>query len=144
LSTGLGVGYIPVAPGTFGTLLAAAIYWFIFPENLVFFIPVTIFTLAVSIPLSKKAEELFNKKDDRKIVIDEIAGFWIAVLFLPKTYEILFTAFILFRFFDVYKPLFIKKSQSLKSGVGVVIDDVLAGIFANIFTHIFYLVQKAV
>ncbi|MCX5783667.1 MAG: phosphatidylglycerophosphatase A, partial [Elusimicrobia bacterium] len=73
--------------------------------------------------------------DDPRIVIDEITGYWVAVAFLPKTLSAMVSAFILFRIFDTVKPGFIKKIDGWSHGMGIVLDDVLAGILANIFVR---------
>jgi len=71
-------------------------------------------------------------KDPSKVVIDEVAGMAIGLVFLPVNVKYLLCAFILFRFFDIVKPLFIRKMEQLPSGWGVMMDDVLAGVYTNI------------
>ena len=132
LASGLGTGYSPVASGTAGTALAALLYWFVFPHNSIFVLFVLLPVLAVSIPISTEAEKLFGKKDDSRIVIDEIVGYWFSVIFLPYSIKLAVAAFILFRVGDVIKPFYIKKSQNLPGGWGVVMDDVFAGILTNL------------
>ena len=78
------------------------------------------------------AKSTFGGHDSPKIVIDEIAGYFWAVVCLPKTAEFLVAAFILFRLFDWLKPFFIKKIDDMKNAAGIVLDDVAAGILANI------------
>lgn len=80
------------------------------------------------------------KKDDQRIVIDEVAGVWVALAFLPKTILFLSLGFILFRIFDIKKPFFIKKLQKLKGGFGITVDDIVAGICANVILQILNLV----
>ncbi|MBN1622579.1 MAG: phosphatidylglycerophosphatase A [Endomicrobiales bacterium] len=144
LASGFGVGYFPLAPGTLGTLLSAFIYWYLFPKNNLLILSITALTAVISLEICSKAENAFGIKDDKRIIIDEIVGFWITMLFLPKRLEILFTAVVLFRFFDIYKPLIIKKVQSFKGGYGIMLDDILAGVFANIVLHAFYYINKLV
>jgi phosphatidylglycerophosphatase A len=101
---------------------------------------VQIFVLAgifiISVLFSSLAEVVYNKKDDRRIVIDEVAGVWVSVAFLPKTFMFLFLGFLLFRMFDIGKPLFIGEVQKIKGGLGITIDDVIAGIFTNVILQI--------
>jgi phosphatidylglycerophosphatase A len=90
----------------------------------------------ISVFFSSVAECIYKKKDDRRIVIDEVAGVWFSIAFLPKTLGVLFFGFVLFRFFDIKKPFFIKRLQKLKSGLGITMDDVMAGIFVNIILRL--------
>ena len=132
LASGFGTGYSPVASGTAGSALAALLYWFVFPHNSIFLLIVLLAVLVISIPVSTEAEKLFGKKDDSRIVIDEIVGYWFSVIFLPYSIKLAVAAFILFRIADVIKPFYIKKSQNLPGGWGVVLDDVFAGILTNL------------
>jgi len=138
-ATGFCVGYIPKAPGTFATLFAAAIWWFLPIKK---FYIVTIFVFIIAFLVCGKAEKLFGVKDDQRIVIDEFVGYFFAVAFLPRTLFVLISSIILFRFFDIKKPFFIKSVQKLKGSVGILIDDVLAGIMANIIIIITLLLWK--
>ncbi len=143
LATGFGVGYSPIAPGTLGTLIAIPVFYFlsIIPSPLYEITLVGFFFLSVWI--SENAEAFFRKKDDPRIVIDEIIGFLIAMLWLPKTTRFIIIGFFLFRFFDIFKPFPIRRLETrLKGGYGVVMDDVLAGVYANIVLHLIYLVTK--
>jgi len=88
--------------------------------------------LCLSVSISDYAEEAMGRKDDPRIVLDEWIGYWFSVAFLPKTWAVLIAALILFRIFDVLKPFGIKRLSNLPGGWGVVMDDVLAGIFANL------------
>jgi phosphatidylglycerophosphatase A len=144
LATGFGVGYSPIAPGTFGTLLAIPVYYFLstIPSPIYEITLIGFFFLSVWI--SENAEIFFGKKDDQRIVIDEIMGFFITMLWVPKTVRFVIIGFFLFRFFDILKPFPIRRLEKrLKGGYGVVLDDVIAGIYANIvvqiITHFFTL-----
>ncbi len=134
-ASGLGTGYSPVASGTAGSLLAVAIWWFV-PEMAALKIAITCVVLAASIPISTAAELLYGKKDDSRIVIDEVVGMWVSVAFLPHTIKYYAAAFLLFRLFDVIKPFGIRKIQSLNGGWGVVMDDFFAGLLANVVVRI--------
>ncbi len=136
LASGFGSGFVPVASGTAGTLVAAALYWFVLPHQAAFFALIVLLTAALSIPISAEAEKLFNNKDDSRIVIDEIVGFWVSVSFLPQRPLIIIAAFVLFRFFDVVKPFSIRRLQSLPGGWGVVIDDIVSGVVTNLILEI--------
>ncbi|MDO8733958.1 MAG: phosphatidylglycerophosphatase A, partial [Elusimicrobiota bacterium] len=127
------------APGTFATFLATAIWWYL-PTKISYIVGFFVFITALLI--CGKAEKIFGIKDDQRIVIDELAGYFIAVASLPKTFFVLISSIILFRFFDIKKPFFIKSVQKLKGSVGILIDDVLAGIMTNIIIIITLLLWK--
>jgi phosphatidylglycerophosphatase A len=137
LATGFGVGYSPLVPGTLGTLLAIPVYYFL--SNIsspIYEITLTGFFF-LSVWISENAEIAFGKKDDRRIVIDEMMGFLITMLWVPKTILFVIIGFFLFRFFDILKPFPIRHLEKrLKGGFGVVLDDVMAGVFSNIILQI--------
>ncbi len=137
LATGFGVGYSPVAPGTLGTLVAIPIYYFL-SEILPPLYEITLIGFFFfSVWISENAERLFGKKDDQRIVIDEIMGFLITMLWVPKTIRFIIIGFFLFRFFDILKPFPIRRlEKAFKGGFGVVLDDVVAGVYANIILQI--------
>ena len=139
MATGLGVGCSPIAPGTLGTLLAIPAYYLLssIPS------PIYEITLAgfffLSVWVSEIAERFFGTKDDQRIVIDEIMGFLITMLWVPKTISFIVMGFFLFRFFDILKPFPIRHiERRLKGGFGVVLDDVMAGVYANIVLQIIH------
>jgi phosphatidylglycerophosphatase A len=134
------LGYIKYASGTFGSL-AGVLFWALFvPDIYILQIFVLVAIFIISVLFSSLAENIYNKNDDRRIVIDEVAGVWVSVAFLPKTFTFLFLGFLLFRIFDIGKPLFIGEVQKIKGGLGVTIDDVIAGIFTNVILQIFKIV----
>ncbi len=96
-----------------------------------YLLPVTILITALGVWVGNKVEEHWGS-DSSKVVIDEVAGMCITLLFIPVTVKFLIIGFVLFRFFDIVKPFFIKKAEALPGGWGVMADDVLAGVFANI------------
>jgi phosphatidylglycerophosphatase A len=137
LATGFGVGYSPIAPGTLGTLLAIPFYLFLsqIPFPLYELTLVTFFFL--SIWISEQAQKYFGKKDDQRIVIDEMTGFLITMLWNPRTALSILIGFFLFRFFDILKPFPIRLlERRYGGGFGIVLDDVLAGVYANIILHL--------
>jgi phosphatidylglycerophosphatase A len=75
-------------------------------------------------------------KDSYRVVIDEVAGMCITLLFVPVRWPYLLAGLLLFRFFDIAKPLFIRKMENLKGGWGVIMDDVLAGVYANLLLQL--------
>lgn len=145
IASGLGTGFAPVAPGTVGALLgvilfyALNIFWLdislqpmtIHALNLA----VIILVLLIGVYSIGKVHKVWPH-DAPQIVIDEVIGVWIAVFALPFDYRIYFFGFILFRFFDILKPFYIKRIDRLKSSWSVMLDDVVAGVYANIVLQI--------
>jgi len=136
LATGFGVGYSPIAPGTLGTLITIPIYYFLSAIPSPIYETTLIAFFFFSVWISENAEIFFGRKDDPRIVIDEMMGFLITMLWLPKTIFFVTTGFFLFRFFDILKPFPIRRlERRWRGGYGVVSDDVLAGIYGNIVLH---------
>ncbi|OPX29975.1 MAG: hypothetical protein B1H06_00620 [Candidatus Cloacimonas sp. 4484_143] len=141
ISTLFGIGYFPKAPGTAGTLFAAIVYfalpdqWFISWQNSTLVLIAILIGSIISVFFISKAEEGLGH-DNGKIILDEFWGYFIAVLFLPKTLIIIVAAFVLFRIFDIFKPEPVNVLQKLPKGWGVMADDVMAGVYANIVLQI--------
>lgn len=132
LATGCYVGKIPVAPGTFGSLLGVLGCFFLAKTHLFMAVLVTAFFVALSIWIAAKAQKILKKNDPGCIVIDEIAGMMIALLGLPVNRTTAAAGFIFFRLLDILKPFPIRRlERHLSGGLGVVMDDVAAGIMAN-------------
>ena len=143
LATGFGVGYAPVAPGTLGTLIAIPIYYFLSNISSPIYEVTLIGFFFLSVWISENAEIFFGKKDDQRIVIDEIMGFLITMLWVPKATLFIIIGFLLFRFFDILKPFPIRRLEKrLKGGYGVVLDDVMAGVYGNIVLQVISLTMK--
>jgi phosphatidylglycerophosphatase A len=131
-----GAGRLPLMPGTWGSIVAFPLYLLTGWNNYLLLIT-TIVILFVSIPVSTYIAKRLNKKDPGVIVIDEFAGQLITFLFLPQYgWEIFIFGFLLFRIFDIIKPPPANISQKLSLGWGIVLDDVFAGIYANLVLQI--------
>lgn len=129
--TVLGAGYFPGAPGTFASLIAALYIYLFQPELLTLLFSIVI-TLIIGILFTAEIEKN-DGKDPKHIVIDELAGQWLTFLFISKLSILtIISGFILFRVFDILKPFGVNALQNLKSGWGVMLDDILAGIYAAI------------
>jgi phosphatidylglycerophosphatase A len=152
-----GVGYFPIAPGTLGALVGVGLYMTVWAGlyhyleanalrgglNLLFIsmplaaamlLLIFLVTL-VGIWAASRAEKIIQKKDPSIVVIDEVAGQMIALLSGPfwiQTWWSILTAFILFRLFDIWKPYPVRRLEALESGLGIMADDVLAGVYALI------------
>ena len=136
-ATGFGVGYSPIVPGTLGSVIAIPVYYFLATIRSPIYEITLIAFFFLSVWISENAEKYFKKKDDRRIVIDEIMGFLITMLWIPKTGFAIMMGFFLFRFFDILKPFPIRHMERrFKGGFGIVLDDVMAGVYANIVLQI--------
>ncbi len=137
LATGFGVGYSPIAPGTLGTLVAIPLYYFLSAISSPLYEITLIAFFFLTVWISENAEIFFGKKDDPRIVIDEMMGFLVTMLWIPKTVRFIMIGFFLFRFFDILKPFPIRHLEKrFKGGFGVVLDDAMAGVYANIIIHL--------
>jgi phosphatidylglycerophosphatase A len=141
-ATVLGAGYSPFAPGTMGAIVGCIALWLFEKYNLIsttttpiLFIGLILVTTVLGIIVTDKLEEEWGK-DPSKVVLDEVIGVWIAMMFIPFSFFNVLLAFGLFRYFDIAKPLGIRKLESLKGGLGVMADDMLAGIYSNITLQI--------
>ncbi|HDR46660.1 MAG TPA: phosphatidylglycerophosphatase A, partial [Geoalkalibacter subterraneus] len=131
LATNGGLGYAPLASGTFGTLAGIpAFYYLSCLSGLLQFV-VLVGVITLSIFICQRAGNYFGEADDGRIVIDELAGYLVTVAFLPFTWGTALLAFFWFRLFDILKPPPIGYiDRNFKNGFGVTFDDVLAGVYA--------------
>lgn len=143
LASAGGLGYIPIAPGTFGTLAGIPLVWAFEPFRLrapvAYCVAVVVLVLAACW-IAGRAEQLLGEHDSRKIVIDEVAGYLAATLFLAPSWQVVVIAFLVFRLFDILKPFpagYI--DRKFPGGYGVVLDDVVSGLYANIVTRLLLL-----
>ncbi|WP_457623682.1 phosphatidylglycerophosphatase A family protein [Persephonella sp.] len=139
-STGLYAGKIPIAPGTIGTLVGLIpilIYWTKGGSYmLINQISITLAVFFIGLWASTVVVETFKEKDPEYIVIDEIAGYMVAMIGIEPTWQNLLIAFIIFRIFDILKPPPIRFFERLPSGLGVMADDVIAGIYTLVIMHL--------
>jgi len=148
LATGAYLGYSPVAPGTAGAFGCAVLLWFVMPEVMPAGPPLSVLSVLVSVAAfvclsiwaAAAAEPSFGK-DSGRIVIDEFAGMVITLILLPKSLFVFGVGFLLFRVLDIVKPFPAGRAESLPGGWGVVMDDVVAGIYANVLLRLMLLVR---
>ena len=143
--TFFGIGNTPIAPGTAVALVGGLLFYllgmaminygFDFYTIQIILILITITVLLIGTRSIVKLEKTWEH-DAQQIVIDEVVGVWIAMLFIPITWLNYLLAFILFRIFDITKPFFIKKIDRLKSSWSIMLDDVVAGIYANLILQL--------
>jgi len=143
LSTFFGIGYSPLAPGTMGAIAATVIYWYFLPTGgLAWFLVLIAITL-VGVGLSSITEREFQEKSGDKnvhdpgiIVLDEVAGVLFALFGIGKEFPWVLAALILFRIFDIVKPFPVNKFEKLPGGWGIMMDDIVAGIIANVILRV--------
>lgn len=136
LGSGFYTGFIPFAPGTFASLAALIIYYIPGFESWFILIPAVIIFTFYGFFVGNKFEAFFGKKDPSECTIDEFAGMWISLLFLPKYLSISFLVFIIWRILDIFKPFPARKLEKLKGGFGIMIDDIIAGIYSAVIVHL--------
>ena len=130
-ATGLGTGYSPVAPGTVGTMVAIPLFVFLSKWGMTGVLTGLVFIVILGILAASRMEELTASKDPGRVVIDEIAGYLVTMLGSPPDVLPMVAGFLLFRLFDILKPPPIKYlERALFSGVGVMADDLMAGVYA--------------
>ncbi len=137
LATGFGLGYMPVASGTFGTLPGILIVAAMSGMALPFQALLAILLPALAIPICGHAERTFARKDDGRIVADEYLTFPLCLLGIPWLLHpwLLGVAFVAHRVLDIIKPAPARQSQALGGGLGIVIDDVISSLYALAFNH---------
>jgi phosphatidylglycerophosphatase A len=138
-----GVGYLPLMPGTYGSLVAVGIFLgltqLVKGNALVAVVLVSIVTVTFAgIWAASRTEALSGRKDPGKVVVDEVAGQLISLfpltLFAQWSIVAVIISFILFRFFDIVKPYPARRLEALKGGLGVMCDDLIAGVYAAVIT----------
>lgn len=132
LAFGFGFGLVKKAPGTFGTIAAIPVYLLFAQTPFWLYCLLTIFSILAGIKICDEAAKLLEEHDFNGIVWDEIAGYLITLWFVPFSFQAVLMGFVLFRFFDILKPFPIKwVDKHVHGGFGIMLDDVLAGIFAG-------------
>jgi phosphatidylglycerophosphatase A len=137
LASMLFIGYFPWASGTIGSAVTAgALWWFFCRTNAA--VPaldwwlLALAVTAFSMIVSSRPREVFGSDDPKEVIIDECAGQVISFLFVPLSIKTLVLGFFLFRFFDIVKPFPVHRMESLEGGLGITMDDVMAGVLTNI------------
>jgi phosphatidylglycerophosphatase A len=147
----LGSGYLPLVPGTWGSLAAAIIYFLLANSRLgnshptlwIVTAGLTVLAAIVGIALGKWATQHYKSDDPKPFVLDEVAGMWLSMLLIPfvnlsTLFLIVAVQFVLFRLFDIIKPTPARQAEDLPHGWGIVIDDLVAGVYANICGQIIF------
>jgi len=140
MATCFGVGRSPFAPGTMGSLACVVLVWLFFPTNWLLQLLVAVALTGMSIFSGGWLAIAEGDKDPSMVVSDELAGQWITFMWLPlgmaHDYKVLIVGFLLFRIFDIWKPWPANRLEQLPGGFGITLDDVAAGIYANIILQV--------
>ena len=149
IATVCGIGYMPFGPGTWGSLVAVALYWFLgsmvatssygvsFAAHSVRLLPAWAITMAIAVVgvwAADRTGAFLRTKDPQCVVVDEVSGQFLTYVaaFAPLNWKYLLLGFILFRAFDIWKPFPARQAESLPGGLGIMADDWMAGVYAAI------------
>ncbi|MGD9160475.1 MAG: phosphatidylglycerophosphatase A [Desulfobacteraceae bacterium] len=136
-------GLIPFAPGTWGSLAALPFAAGAYSLGPVFSCMSLLIIFFISIPVSGRASKIMKKEDPSHVVIDEVAGVFVTLFLIPVSWTGIAAGFILFRIFDVIKPFPVGLiDKKIKGGAGIVLDDIMAGVYANVCLRIVLIVAS--
>lgn len=137
-ATGLGLGYSPIMPGTIGSLVGIVIFFILIQLNVPMLVLGCIITALFffGVVTATKAEKIFNKKDAKTIVIDEVVGCLVYLYLIPLEIWCIILGFIIYRILDIIKPFPADSLQELRGGWGIMLDDLIAGVYAGIIINI--------
>jgi len=134
---GFGSGLAPKAPGTFGTLAAIPIYWLVQDLSWPIYVSWLMVTFSLGVYWCDRSSKQLGVHDHGGIVWDEFVGYWITMFLAPAGWLWIILGFVLFRFFDILKPWPISwLDRKVDGGLGIMVDDVLAGVYAFIVLQI--------
>ncbi|MEL0105790.1 MAG: phosphatidylglycerophosphatase A [Rhodospirillaceae bacterium] len=137
IATCVGIGFLPVAPGTWASLAALPVAWIIVVNLGQLGLAIAAAgALLAGIWAGGRIETLQEEKDPSAVVIDEVAGQWVALLAVPPDFVLYAIGFGLFRLADIFKPWPVSWAEGLPGGFGVMMDDVLAGIYAGLGVYV--------
>lgn len=162
-----GVGFIPVAPGTWGSAVGVGIYLFVRQFEILSRADIAAYKrtveqitawnyavnacallifCSIGIWAASRAAKIFDDKDPQTVVVDEVIGQLIVFLFVPFdiSWKLIFAGFLLFRLFDIWKPYPIDSLQNLSGGIGVCADDILAGVYGGVCLAVIYAISLSV
>ena len=145
ITTLFGAGYVKYAPGTIGSILTVLIWYLVYTAfGQIYFLGLFIMLTVVSYYLIKKYLSVYNKSDPQEIIIDEFIGISIPLLFVSsyQSYFEILLVFVSFRIFDIFKIYPVNKAEMLDGPIGIILDDVIAGIYTLIILLIFQIILK--
>ena len=135
ISTFFYVGYFPLIPGTAGSLAGLIIYFLVKNNVLIYFLALVVL-LILGFWAGGRQEQLMQKKDPPSVVIDEVCGMLLSLIFVPYDIKLVIIAFFIFRALDMLKPFPVGRLERMKGSLGIMIDDIAAGIYTNIILQI--------
>ncbi|MBP9854113.1 MAG: phosphatidylglycerophosphatase A [Candidatus Omnitrophica bacterium] len=135
ISTFFYIGKSPIAPGSMASLVGALIC-VLLSKAVILYLLVLVGVIFIGLVVSGPMEEIVGYKDPSCVVIDEIAGIMLSLMFLPMTWPVLLTAFFLFRALDMFKLFPVDRFEKYEGGLGIMMDDIVAGIYTNIIMQI--------
>jgi len=142
IATFFGIGYAPIAPGTAASLVTVFIYkYLLYKFSWSTQLGLMLFIYLIGVWASSNYSREKRLEDPRTVVIDEVLGQIMALFLLSPTWPLMLAAFLLFRIFDVIKPFFIRRAEHYSSGWGIMLDDIVAGLYSSILINIFLLVK---
>ena len=134
------VGKINYAPGTVASLITALLWFCFIPHNYIFQLYLIFALLIISLFLCYQYSLDNTVEDPSFIVIDEVVGMSIALFMVPQKIVFYSIAFIIFRFLDITKPLFISSSEKVNNGIGIVLDDIISGVLTLLILHLYHII----
>jgi phosphatidylglycerophosphatase A len=139
IATFFNIGKMPLAPGTWASLVTMITFYFINPYLETFWAKIIslIIIFLIGIPAAGYAEKYFQKKDPGQCVIDEVAGQMVCLIFIPYSFSYYLAAFFIFRIFDVLKPFPIRLVEKFSHGFGIMADDIIAGLYTLVVLKLF-------
>jgi len=143
IATGLGSGYSPVAPGTAGSLVGLLLFWPLARLPLAAQLAATVVVFVAGVAAASHLARRLGIEDPGVVVIDEVVGMWVTLLFLPLTALTAAVGFLAFRAMDVFKPYPARQLEHLHGGWGIMADDLMAGVYANLLVRIALMVVPA-
>lgn len=142
IATFFGAGYLPVAPGTLTSLIVALLYkFYLYRLSWPFHLLVFFVVFSIGVCTSTRFASQMTRKDPRKNVIDEAAGQFLVLFRMDNSWPVVLSCFLLFRIFDIAKPFPIRKVERIPEGWGIMLDDVVAAVYAGIIINLYLMLQ---
>jgi phosphatidylglycerophosphatase A len=136
VATALGAGYAPVAPGTAGSLVGLALFWPMSGLGWPVALAATAGLFLLGVRCASRVAAQVGRKDPGIVVVDEVAGMWVTLLAVPFTPATAALGFLAFRVMDVFKPYPARQLEALPGGWGIMADDIMAGVYANLLVQV--------
>ncbi len=143
IATGLGSGYSPVAPGTAGSAVGLLLFWPLARLHPAAQVAFTLALVVAGVAAASHVARRLGIEDPGVVVVDEVAGMWVTLLFLPLTPFTAILGFFAFRVMDVFKPYPARQLEQLHGGWGIMADDLMAAVYANLLVRIALMVFPA-